>query len=150
MKAPLAFGLISLGVLAFACTPRDTRPRGTESSTALTPRIESALAVNAQPGAGAVRFDFSVTNAGGGKVEMHFPTGQTHDLVVLDTLGREVWRWSKGRMFTQLIQNKILRNADTLAFDESWKNAPRGQYVAVAQLASGNFPIEQRTPFSVR
>lgn len=141
------FGLVSLGVLAFACTPR---PRSADGSTALTPRIESALAVNTQANAGAVRFDFSVTNGGGGKVEMHFPTGQTHDLVVLDTLGREVWRWSKGRMFTQLIQNKILRNADTLAFDDSWKNAPRGQYVAVARLASENYPIEQRTTFVVR
>ena len=53
-------------------------------------------------------------------------------------------------MFTQLIQNKILRTADTLSFDESWKNAPKGQYVAVARLASANYPIEQRTSFVVR
>jgi len=100
--------------------------------------------------AGAVRFDFRVTNAGGAKVEMNFPSGQTHEVVVLDTLGREVWRWSKGRMFTKLLQNKILRTHDALEFGERWSNAPRGQYVAVARLASTNYPIEQRTNFVVR
>lgn len=111
------------------------------------PRVESALDVSTDDG---VRFAFHVTNAGGGKVEMNFPSGQTHDVVVIDAAGREVWRWSQGRMFTQLVQNKILRNADTLSFDEMWKDAPRGQYTAVARLASANFPIEQRTSFIVR
>lgn len=163
MKAPVAFGLVSLGVLAFACAPR---PHGSDQTTAKsgaratreqrertadkdhTPRIESALAVNNNDG--GVRFDFRVTNSGGTKVEMNFPSGQTHEVVVLDTLGREVWRWSKGRIFTQMLQNKILRTDDTLAYGERWKDAPRGQYVAVARLASTNYPIEQRTAFTVR
>ena len=75
---------------------------------------------------------------------------EDHEVFVLDTLGREVWRWSKGRMFTQLLQNMILRTDDTLAYGERWKDAPRGQYVAVARLASSNYPIEQRTAFVVR
>ena len=163
MKAPVAFGLVSLGVLAFACAPR---PHGSDQTTAKsgaratrnqrertadkdhTPRIESALAVNNNDD--GVRFDFRVTNSGGTKVEMNFPSGQTHEVVVLDTLGREVWRWSKGRIFTQMLQNKILRTDDTLAYGERWKDAPRGQYVAVARLASTNYPIEQRTAFTVR
>ena len=163
MKAPVAFGLVSLGVLAFACAPR---PHGSDQTTAKsgaratreqrertadkdhTPRIESALAVNNNDG--GVRFDFRVTNSGGTKVEMNFPSGQTHEVVVLDTLGREVWRWSKGRIFTQMLQNKILRADDTLAYGERWKDAPRGQYLAVARLASTNYPIEHRTAFTVR
>ena len=106
--------------------------------------------MNASDDPSSIRFAFRVTNSGGGKVEMQFPSGQTHDVVVLDSLGRQVWRWSDGRIFTQLVQNKILRTADTLAFDERWKGAARGQYVAVARLASGNYPIEQRTTFVVR
>lgn len=158
------FGLVSLGVLAFACAPR---PHGSDQTTAksgaratrelrsqreraadTTPRIESALAVHNNNG--GVRFDFRVTNAGGAKVEMNFPSGQTHEVFVLDTLGREVWRWSTGRMFTQMLQNKILRTDDTLAYGERWNDAPRGQYVAVARLISANYPIEQRTTFVVR
>jgi hypothetical protein len=53
-------------------------------------------------------------------------------------------------MFTQMLQNKVLRSDDTLEFGERWKDAPRGQYVAVAKLVSANYPIEQRTAFVVR
>lgn len=97
-----------------------------------------------------MRFAFRVTNAGGGKVEVQFPSGQTHDVVVLDTLGREVWRWSEGRMFTQLIQNKTLRTDDSLAYTERWRDARPGEYVAVARLASGSHPVEERARFTVR
>jgi hypothetical protein len=158
VKAPLAFGLVSLGVLAFACAPRGRNADIAERNAAqngkraalAAPQIESELAVQSTDTPGDVRFNFRVTNTGGGKVEMHFPSGQTHDVVVLDSRGREVWRWSEGRMFTKLIQNKILRNADTLSFGERWTDAPRGQYVAVARLASANYPVEQRTQFVVR
>lgn len=153
VKPPIAFGLISLGVLAFACAPRgrgnQADARAARAQQAAPPRIESALSINARDVAKGIRFDFRVTNAGGGKVEMHFPSGQTHDVVVLDTTGREVWRWSSGRIFTQLMQNRILRSADTIAFDERWKDPPRGQYVAVARLESANYPMEQRTAFVV-
>lgn len=151
VKAPLVFGLVSLGVLAFACAPRPHADavRASAAQKSATPDIESSLEVSAADPR-AVRFAFRVTNAGGGKVEMTFPSGQTHDVVVLDSLGREVWRWSDGRMFTQLLQNKVLRNADTLAYDERWSDAPAGRYVAVARLASENFPVEQRVSFVVR
>ena len=154
--------IVSLGVLAYACAPRSRggdgpatarstksrADRATESPT--TPRIESALTVNAANANHDVKFEFAVTNSGGGKAEMQFASGQTHDVVVLDTLGREVWRWSKGRMFTRLVQNKVLRNADTISFGERWSDAPRGHYVAVAKLESSNYPIEQRTAFVVK
>jgi len=158
LKAPLAFGLVSLGVLAFACAPRgrgadvaerNAAQRG-KSAALSPPQIESELAVQSTDTPGDVRFNFRVTNTGGKKVEMHFPSGQTHDVVVLDAGGREVWRWSEGRMFTKLMQNKILRNADTLSFGERWSDAPRGTYVAVARLASANYPVEHRTQFVVR
>lgn len=159
LKAPLAFGVASLAVLAFACAPRphgagattarNTRPQRSDRSAGTGPRIESALDVQVADSHDAVRFAFHVSNAGSAKVEMHFTSGQTHDLFVLDTLGHEVWRWSNGRLFTQLIQNKILRTDDTLRYGERWANAPRGRYVAVARLASANYPIEQRTPFVV-
>ena len=41
-------------------------------------------------------------------VELDFPDGQTHDFVVLDAAGSEVWRWSDGRMFTQAHAEQVL------------------------------------------
>lgn len=96
-----------------------------------------------------VHFDFDVTNAGSRKVELLFNDGRTHDIVVIDSLGREVWRWSEGRMFTQTVQNKVLRADDTISFAESWTDATPGSYVAVASMPSRNFPVEHRVAFVV-
>ena len=97
-----------------------------------------------------MRFAFTVTNASTKKLEVVFLDGRTHDLIVLDSLGREVWRWSEGRLFTQSVQNRVLRASDTILFDESWRAPSPGSYTAVATLASANFPVEQRQAFVVR
>jgi Intracellular proteinase inhibitor len=96
-----------------------------------------------------VKFTLHVTNSTTKRVELRFPSGQTHDLVVLDHDGREVWRWSRGRMFTQGIQNKILGASDTLTFTEVWHTERPGTYTAVASLLSQNYPTEQRAEFSL-
>ena len=38
-----------------------------------------------------VRFSFNVANAGTRRVEVKFPSGQTHDIIVLDSTGRSVF-----------------------------------------------------------
>ena len=96
-----------------------------------------------------VKFKFHVTNSSPKRVELRFPNGQTHDVVVFDAQGREVWRWSRGRMFTQSMQNKVLASSDTLTFTESWHPDHPGTYTAVASLLSQNFPTEQRAEFSL-
>lgn len=98
-------------------------------------------------------FTFSITNNAKKKLELVFPSGQTHDLVVLDAAGEEIWRWSNGRMFTQALQNRVLAGGDTLAYEMIWSppaaaadsNAP---LTAVATLLSDNHPLEQRAEFS--
>jgi hypothetical protein len=96
-----------------------------------------------------VKFSFHVTNGSNKRVELRFPSGQTHDVAVLDAQGREVWRWSRGRMFTQAMQNKVLGAADTLTFTETWRPEHDGTYTAVASLLSQNYPSQQRAEFSL-
>ncbi|MFI5310496.1 MAG: BsuPI-related putative proteinase inhibitor [Gemmatimonadales bacterium] len=152
MKGRITFLFVSVLVLAFACGPR---PRGSEglgtshSSRALHQGAALAASLDVRVNDG-VNFGFKVLNTGDQKLEVNFASGQTHELVVLDSLGREVWRWSAGRMFTQTLQNKVLRQSDALEYDASWRGAPSGHYVAVATLASANYPMEQRTEFTVR
>jgi hypothetical protein len=154
MRDKVPFTLVCIAVLAFACGPRPrgdgSSERGTvkrsaphDSHAPLAPTLNVAVA-------GDVQFNFDVTNAGARKVELLFNDGRTHDIVVIDSLGREVWRWSEGRMFTQTVQNKVLRVSDTLRFAEAWADAKPGSYVAVASLPSRNFPVEQRVAFVVR
>jgi hypothetical protein len=155
VKGRLGFLFVSLSVLvlAFACGPRTSGGDATtRTHAARAPRSDAAalaasLDVKVKDG---VRIGFHVLNTGDKKLEVNFPSGQTHELVVLDSLGREVWRWSAGRMFTQTLQNRVLRTSDSLEYDAVWSDAPRGRYVAVATLASMNYPMEQRTEFVVR
>lgn len=153
MNERVPFTLTCIAVLAFACGPRPNGEVATERAPAkravasadapLTPSLD--VSVNAD-----VRFAFHVVNDGAKTLELLFADGLTHDVVVLDSVGREVWRWSEGRLFTQAVQSKVLRASDRLAFEEAWGNAPPGNYTAVATLASSNFPVEHRVPFTVR
>jgi hypothetical protein len=155
MKGRIIFGLVCAAVLAFACGPRPSTGEGVgtvhaaraRSAAQNGPALVSTLGVVVKNG---VKMDFRVVNAGVKRLEVNFPSGQTHDVVVVDSLGREVWRWSSGRMFTQSLQNRVLHASDTLDYDAVWRNAPAGRYTAIATLASENFPMEQRADFVVR
>lgn len=153
MRDKVPFTLICIAVLAFACGPRPRSEGTTDRSSArrsaptdarapLAPSLDVAVD-------NGVRFQFALTNASARKVELLFNDGRTHDIVVLDSLGREVWRWSDGRMFTQAVQSKVLRASDTLRFAEAWTDAKPGHYVAVASLPSRNYPVEHRVAFVV-
>lgn len=155
MRDKVPFTLVCIAVLAFACGPRPRGdgssersavkrnvPAATDARAPLAPSLE--VAVN-----DGVRFNFDVTNASARKVELLFNDGRTHDIVVIDSLGREVWRSSEGRMFTQAVQNKVLRSSDTLRFAEQWTDAKPGSYIAVASLPSRNYPVEHRVAFVV-
>ena len=84
-------------------------------------------------------------------VELRFPNGRTHDFYVKDASGKEVWRWSKSRMFTQGVQNKLVKAKDVAVFSEGWNpSKAHGRYVAYAVLPSDNHPIEESLEFEIK
>jgi intracellular proteinase inhibitor BsuPI len=99
---------------------------------------------------GQVRFTFNVANAGTRRVEVKFPSGQTHDIVVLDSAGHELWRWAEGRMFTEARQNRAIGGGDSLVLEDGWdRPTASGKLVAVAVLKSTNYPIQHRVEFTL-
>jgi len=157
MNSRLIIPLLVIGALAFACGPRPNEASTPTVTAAKAPSpapkrrrapseatIEPRIMVRTVDGVVHVRF--LVANAGEKKAELSFPSGQTHDIAVLDERGREVWRWSDGRLFTQALQTKTLGGGDTVAYDESWTppRAAPGHYTIVATLNSSNYPLEQR------
>jgi hypothetical protein len=105
--------------------------------------------LNIDVAANEVRFALNVTNVGRKHVELSFPNGKSHDFIVVDSLGHEVWHWSAGRMFTQGVQNKQLGSGDVMNVSEAWKRPLPGHYTAIATLNSSNYPIEQRAEFTL-
>ena len=179
MNIRFAIALASVGGLAFACSPRSRsssqnsqpaalasalplkttatgeiverpeRPRPRSSSAQKAePKLDSHLDVTVQPR--AIQFALGVKNVGKKHVELRFPNGKSYDFVVLDSLGREVWHWSNGRMFTQGMQNKQLGTGDVMHVSEAWKRPLQpGKYTAIATLNSSNYPVQERAEFTL-
>jgi hypothetical protein len=165
MNTRLIISLLCAGALAFACGPRShseapalatTQPVQAPAAATRTHRVTSKkagvelashLAVDVRPR--EVRFALDVTNVGKKHAELDFPNGQAYDIVVVDSAGREVWRWARGRMFTQSMQNKQLGGGDSMQIAESWTPVP-GHYTVIATLNSSNYPVEERADFTVR
>jgi hypothetical protein len=148
MNGRVSFVMLVVAVLAFACTRSRT---GESLATAKSHHkkgaaVASSLDVRVN---NDVHFALHVMNEGDKKVELNFESGKTHDIEVLDASGRQVWRWSDGRMFTSAYQNRVLRSDDTLSFSESWRAPARGRYTAVVRLVSQNYPQEKRVEFDI-
>ena len=147
MRLRYVLPLLVAAALAFAyASPSVSHPYAPGRRHVARDTIASSLDVKVGE---AVQFTFHVTNSSSKRVELRFPSGQTHDVVVLDPQGREVWRWSTGRMFTQAMQNKVLGASDTLTFTETWRPDHAGTFTAVASLLSENYPAEERAAFSL-
>ena len=110
--------------------------------------LTSRFTVNA---GSVVEFKLDVQNNTAKMVELRFPNGKTHDFIVEDASGAEVWRWSKSRLFTQGMQNKLLKAKDVATFTEGWDAAnKRGKFTATAVLLSDNHPIEEKVQFELK
>ena len=159
----VAIALLCAGALAFACGPRThSEAASTASLTTAAPVVQQGTTHSHSDGAALasqldvkldrhdVLFALHVTNQGRKHVEVAFPNGQTHEFVVVDSVGREVWRWSASRLFTQALQNKLLGGGETMSVGERWPHPQaRGKYTVIATLNSSNFPIQERADFVV-
>ena len=147
--------LLCAAAIAVACGPlaHSTTTDAPASTTTTTkrapdePTLASSLDISVKDG---VSLAFHATNRDRKRVELVFPSGQTHDFAILDASGREVWRWSKDRLFTQALQNRVLEPSETLTYEERWAPGDlRGTFTAVATLRSSSHPLESRVEFTL-
>lgn len=172
MSSRFLIPVLCIGAVAYACGPRTRNeasapqrnsalaqvaskpaaaPRQSARKVAQNdkPAVDAKLYVHA--GSSTVRLALHVVNAGSKRVEIRYPSGQTYDFVILDSLGRELWHWGSGRMFTQTLRNKTLDGGEAFDVEATWNNsalAP-GHYTARGMLMSQNFPLTQQTEFTI-
>ena len=163
MSSRLVISVLCVGAVAFACGPQTHNEASTPKSSAASdvaiqqgaPRAGlKESAVDAQlyvrTTESPMRLALHVVNNSKKRVELTFPTGQTHDFVILDTAGREVWRWGNGRMFTQALRNKLLGAGGSMELEEEIASTLKpGRYTARALLTSENYPLVQETEFRI-
>jgi hypothetical protein len=148
MHARITAPLLAAAGIFFACGPRTQTVVGsTKSRTSADTTVAAHVSIDTTNG--EVRFAIAVRNGTRKSVEINFPDGRTHDFVVIDSAGREIWRWSQGRLFTQAMQNRFVSSHDSVVYDEAWQAATPGKYTLVATLNSENHPVRQQVPFAL-
>jgi hypothetical protein len=140
--------LLLIAALAYACGPRARSSDSASGNRVVSgPEVASALDIKVADG---IAFTFQVTNYTTKRVELLFPSGQTMEYVVTDTLGRPVWRWSEGRVFTQALRSRVLESEEGFSHEAKWNpEGLHGTFLAVASLRSDNHPLEQRVRFEL-
>ncbi|HYT38571.1 MAG TPA: BsuPI-related putative proteinase inhibitor [Acidimicrobiia bacterium] len=90
---------------------------------------------------GPVTWTLEVENGGSVETSLGFRSGKDGDVVLLRG-GREAYRWSGARFFTQVMRQVRLgpRDRKTFTLEEKALSAPAGDYELVAELASEPAP----------
>lgn len=105
--------------------------------------LDTSLAVTTGEGVG---FTFVVTNVGTEPIELTFRNSGRADFIVYED-DEEIWRWSDGQMFAQVIQSARLEPGEELSFEESGPDLEPGEYTAEATLRIRDHDVSERTTF---
>ncbi len=153
MDNRLILPLLCAASVAFAAAPfsRNEKPIATVRRNARelsAPIVTTFDVTRPQADANKLHFTLNVKNNTAKMLELRFPDGQTHDFVVKDFSGKEIWRWSDGRMFTSAMRSETIKGKGETSFEESWETkGQHGSFTAVAILRSNNFPVESTVQF---
>ena len=86
------------------------------------------------------------------------PSAQTYDCSVSTAAGDEIWKWSQGRRFAQVVTEMTFSSGESDSFKVTWNrsrsdgsNAPPGHYKAIGSIpckAPGT--VSEAVKFSIR
>lgn len=110
--------------------------------------LEGSLEIAGTGSRGAVTFAFTVTNTGSKPVDLQFSDACKAEFVVEDE-GREVWRFTDGRMFTQMLSTERLAAGEETTYEAEWETPQTGEYTAVAELRAQDATCAARTDLTV-
>jgi hypothetical protein len=103
-----------------------------------------ALIMSAESAPGGMKLELLVVNKSDKLLPFKFNSSKTHDFVITDTATeKEVWRWSRGTVFSQVIRSDSIRGNSKWTYSEIWNRRdndrnpiPPGRYRVVGILAS--------------
>jgi len=128
-----------------APAPAPAAPAGRAIPTVAPVTAENPrLVVSTEPVPGGLKLEMLVVNVSDKLLPFKFSSSQNYDFVITDTAtGQEVWRWSHGTMFAQMVRSDSIRASSKWTYSEVWnrrdndKNpVPPGRYRLVGILAS--------------
>lgn len=87
------------------------------------------MRANVNPETEKVTFDFSLKNNGEKGVNLNFSSGQQYEIIVKNEQDEEVYRYSKGKSFTDAVVSEEIKPSDELTFASSWNYDQAGERV---------------------
>jgi hypothetical protein len=143
MRAPSSGPLLLAFLLAVpacgAAGPSGPAPAAPPSppsdfETRLALKDAAGKETTAIPAGAPITLVVTVRNRADAPRTLTLPTSQTHDCIVFAD-EREVWRWSAGRVFAQVLTELTLAPGETRAFSVAWSARDR----AGAPLPAGRY-----------
>lgn len=120
------------------------RPRFALESIKVYGNLQLALDTRNEaynPGQG-VPVTLTVRNTGTVARTLNFRSSRRYDFVVTQA-GKEIWRWSAGKMFAQMLGTLKVEPGETLKYTETWnqvddrgRRVPPGEYKVTATLTA--------------
>jgi len=110
--------------------------------------LEGTLETAGGDAGDAVLFVFTVANAGDETVELEFMDACTAEFVLVAD-GEEVWRFTDGRAFAQVLSSDTLAPGESVTYEAEWTDPQPGVYTAIAELRATDETCEARTDVSV-
>lgn len=105
-----------------------------------------------------VDFRFTVTNTGDDAIDLEFSDACRAEFVVFDAEDhaassnepeREVWRYTDGRAFAQVLGSERLAPGEATTYEAAWPDPQPGRFSAIARLRARNRDCEARTRISI-
>ena len=99
---------------------------------------------------GPVTWKLEVRNGGPGEVTLGFRSGKNGDVALMQG-GREAYRWSSTKYFSQALRQELLAAGErkTFTLEEEALSAAPGDYELVAELGSEPAPPPARRPVKI-
>jgi len=129
------FRISSFAIVNYKCT-RCLEGRGYYGSLMLTAKVQKKTFT---PGENII-VDVTLTNTEQQVFTVVFPDRQKFDLAAWDMLGNEVYRWSKGKMFAQVITPVILQPNQSISQQFNFTIAKKGFYRIKGESAKMSQP----------
>lgn len=135
-----------------SAAPDSDSTTSSSTSTPDTPEpaaglVELSADIPSSVDAGPVVWELTTTNTSDGPITLVFPTAQPGDATLLDG-GEVVHRWSDGRFFAQVVQEKELAAGEsfTIQLEDDLAGVEPGRYTLRLSLAvvGPPEPLEQR------
>lgn len=134
----IIFAVLTVMMAAWPVSNASADQPATDQSplTVAAPKITKAQSVAAvvktdadrYPAGQTVEIAFVVTNTSKSPINYAYPSAQQYDVSIADATGKEVWRWSKSRVFGQAITHLDLRPGQSTTYNVPWNQRDSDQH----------------------